>query len=45
LFVKTFEWVMILHALAVLIGYIIPGHIANKEFKKLHRKENVAESV
>lgn len=35
LFVKTFEWTMILHAAAVLCGYIIPGHIARKEFKKL----------
>jgi hypothetical protein len=35
LFVKTFEWTMILHAAAVLFGYIIPGHIAYKEFKKL----------
>jgi hypothetical protein len=45
LFMKTFEQVMFLHALAVLAGYIIPGHIANKEFKKLHRKENVPERV
>jgi hypothetical protein len=45
LFMKTFEQVMLLHALAVLAGYIIPGHIANREFKKLHRKENVPESV
>jgi hypothetical protein len=35
LFVKTFEWTMILHASAVLFGYIIPGHIARNEFKKL----------
>lgn len=35
LFVKTFEWTMILHAAAVLCGYIIPGHIAHNEFKKL----------
>jgi hypothetical protein len=34
-----------LHALAALVGYIIPGHIAYREFKKLHRKENVPESV
>lgn len=34
MFVKTFEQVMILHAIAVLVGYIIPGHIANREFKK-----------
>jgi hypothetical protein len=40
LFVPTFEWVMILHAVAVLCGYIIPGHIANREFKKLHSRSN-----
>lgn len=34
LFVKSFEMVMILHALGVLFGYIIPGHIANKKFKE-----------
>lgn len=45
LFMKTFEQVMLLHALAVLAGYIIPGHIANRAFKKLHRKENVSEGV
>jgi MFS family permease len=35
LFVRSFEWTMILHAAAVLCGYIIPGYIARKEFKKL----------
>lgn len=39
LFVKTFELVMVMHALAALFGYIIPGHIAYKHFRKLHRKE------
>lgn len=39
LFMNTFEQVMLLHALAVLVGYILPGHIANREFKKLQRKE------
>ena len=39
LFTKTFEQVMLLHAAAVLVGYIIPGHIANHEFKKLRYKE------
>ena len=34
-----FQWVMLVHALAVMIGYIIPGHLANKEFKRLHRKD------
>lgn len=45
LFVKTFEWVMVLHAAAVLCGYIIPGHLANKEFKKIHSRSKVAERV
>ena len=35
LFVKTFDWTMLLHAAAVLFGYIIPGHIARSEFKKV----------
>lgn len=32
-----FDLTMILHALAVLFGYIIPGHIAYREFKKIDR--------
>ena len=35
LFVQNFEHTMLLHAGAVLCGYIIPGHIANKEFNKI----------
>ena len=38
LFTNHFEQVMLLHALAALVGYIIPGTIANREFKK-SRKE------
>jgi hypothetical protein len=34
LFANTFDIVMLLHAAAVLCGYIIPGHIANIEFRK-----------
>ena len=34
LFVKNFEMVMVLHALAILAGYIIPGHMAYSSFKK-----------
>jgi hypothetical protein len=41
MFVNQFQYVMLLHALAVLCGYIIPGYIANNEFKKLHRKDKV----
>jgi hypothetical protein len=35
LFAESFDQTMILHGAAVLFGYIIPGHIAYKEFKKL----------
>ena len=35
---ERFQWVMLFHAFAVLCGYIIPGHMANKEFNKLHKK-------
>ena len=46
LFQTDFEVVMLLHAAAVLSGYIIPGHIANKEFKKLRgRKTNQSSGV
>lgn len=46
LFQTDFQVVMLLHAAAVLSGYIIPGHIANKEFKKLRgRKTNKSSSV
>jgi len=33
LFVKTFDVTMIIHAGAALAGFIVPGHIANKQFK------------
>ena len=38
LFVERFDWTMLLHASAVLCGYIIPGHLANREFNKLKKK-------
>lgn len=41
LFMNDYEKVMLLHAAAVLCGYIIPGYIANREFKKIHRKEKI----
>jgi len=34
LFVTKFQYTMLLHAAAALCGYIIPGHLANKEFNK-----------
>jgi hypothetical protein len=37
-----FQLVMLIHALAVLVGYIIPGHLANQEFKKLNRKGKIS---
>jgi hypothetical protein len=43
--VQTFEAVMLLHAAAVLVGYIIPGYIANSEFKKLHQKGKTTDGV
>ena len=36
-FVNSFATIMILHGSAALVGYIIPGYIANMEFKKLNR--------
>ena len=42
LMMKTFEMVMVMHALAALCGYIIPGYIANREFKKLHSEDNIS---
>jgi hypothetical protein len=41
LYVDDFRTTMILHAVAVLCGYIIPGHMAYKEFtkSKLTRRE------
>jgi MFS family permease len=45
MFVKTFEQVMLFHALAALIGYIIPGYLANKEFKRIKREEKAVERV
>ena len=38
LFAPDFMWTMILHAGAVMAGYIIPGHIANIEFNKLNKE-------
>ena len=42
---QRFQWVMLFHALAVLCGYIIPGHIAYKEFNRINRKGNIIERV
>jgi hypothetical protein len=41
---ERFQWVMLFHALAVLSGYIIPGHIAYKEFNKI-KKGDIVSSV
>jgi hypothetical protein len=45
LLAQDFEWVMVCQALAVLAGYIIPGHLANREFKKIKREEKALASV
>ena len=45
LFVTKFEHTMLLHAAAVLFGYIIPGHIAFREFNKIRSKDKGAERV
>ena len=36
-FMHSFESIMLLHAAAALFGYIIPGHIAYSQFRKLNR--------
>ena len=41
LFVQRFEHTMLLHAAAVLCGYIIPGHLAFREFNKINREVSV----
>ena len=38
LFVGDFRWTMLLHAAAVLCGYIIPGHMANAAFNKVNKE-------
>lgn len=38
--IHEFEWVMILHSIAILVGYIIPGHLANNAFKKLKSRHS-----
>jgi hypothetical protein len=40
LFQHDFQVVMLLHAAAVLCGYIIPGHIANRKFKQLRARKS-----
>ncbi|ANE52276.1 hypothetical protein [Flavisolibacter tropicus] len=44
LFIREFQWIMLLHGVAVLCGYIIPGHLANVEFNKI-QKETSLKSV
>lgn len=45
LFALDFEKVMWLQAGAVLAGYIIPGHLANREFKRIKREEKAVVRV
>lgn len=37
MFVTSFKYTMLLHAIAILGGYIIPGHWARIEFNKTHK--------
>lgn len=39
---RDFEWVMVCQAFAVLAGYIVPGHLANKEFRRIKAEKAVA---
>ncbi len=45
LFVTKFEHTMLLHAGAVFFGYIIPGHIAFREFNIIRSKDKGVERV
>jgi hypothetical protein len=45
LFAQDFEKVMWLQALAVMAGYLIPGHLANYQFRKLRREEKATARV
>ena len=45
MFMKTWEWVMILHGAAVFAGYIIPGHMAYYEFKKAEGRQKIKRNV
>jgi hypothetical protein len=45
LFVNTFDKVMLLYAAAVLCGYIIPGHLANNEFRKTQRARRIGPHI
>lgn len=40
-----FTWVMILHGVGVLCGYIVPGYIAQKEFRKAAARNLSNDSV
>ncbi len=42
LFVIRFEHTMLLHAAAVLCGYIIPGHMAYREFNKINNEVTIS---
>jgi hypothetical protein len=39
MFVHDFRWTMLLHAVAVLGGYLIPGHIANYQYRKIRKAQ------
>lgn len=41
MFQNSFLIVMLLHGAAALVGYIIPGHIANKRFNESSKAKNI----
>ncbi|RYY41799.1 MAG: hypothetical protein EOO08_01330 [Chitinophagaceae bacterium] len=45
LFVHDFRTTLLLHAAAVLCGYIIPGHLANRAFRKNRTPQSVPTGV
>jgi hypothetical protein len=40
MFMNDFASVMLVHAIAVLCGYLIPGYLAKKEFDQLKQKQS-----
>lgn len=41
LYAGSFEMAMLYHGAGVLAGYIIPGHLAQREFRRTQKKANV----
>ncbi len=45
LFQNSFQVVMLLHAASALCGYIIPGHIANRNFKEITARKSLNKNI